>query len=230
MEQSEYAQQVLATIKQLEDEMARLEAQIKRAKDTIQTVAIRGLSETSGDAQQNLLWNLYWIHHKSVSTVSIAEALNIRINEIGKHVKDAYLSISCAACGKSYQVKVATRAKLKDAQGTEWRAKCPDCEAKEQEEAAARGQERQRQIAERESRLEELRAMPYKEYLKSPEWQATRERKLKRAQYRCELCFKAGRLNVHHKTYERRGNEDDHDLIVLCGTCHAKFHDKLIEE
>lgn len=87
--------------------------------------------------------------------------------------------------------------------------------------------ERQKRYAEQAARLEELRTMPYREYLQTAEWQETRKQALKRAHYKCQLCNREGRLNVHHKTYEHRGQELNSDLIVLCENCHGKFHDKL---
>jgi DNA-binding MarR family transcriptional regulator len=78
----------------------------------------------------------------------------------------------------------------------------------------------------KELRIKELRAMPYEEYLKTPEWQATRARMLKLAGYRCQVCNgKHNGLNVHHRTYERLGEERDSDLVVLCLLCHQMFHD-----
>jgi hypothetical protein len=69
-----------------------------------------------------------------------------------------------------------------------------------------------------------LKFMPYKKYLETPEWKAKRERKLIDAGFRCQLCNESGELNVHHRTYKDRGNEDLRDLIVLCRGCHKKFH------
>lgn len=67
----------------------------------------------------------------------------------------------------------------------------------------------------------------YSEYLKSEHWQKTRKRALSRAKYKCQLCGnKNEKLNVHHNTYENLGNEKNEDLIVLCESCHSKFHDK----
>jgi len=66
-------------------------------------------------------------------------------------------------------------------------------------------------------RLSELRAMPYEEYLKTPEWLVTRKRILKRANYQCQKCNATNVLfNVHHYTYERLGCEEDDDLVTLC--------------
>lgn len=76
--------------------------------------------------------------------------------------------------------------------------------------------------------------MDYIDFLKTPYWKAISEYKRKRANYCCELCCSKGKLNVHHKTYERHGSEHkfsvmDKDLICLCSDCHAKFHDKVVD-
>jgi hypothetical protein len=78
---------------------------------------------------------------------------------------------------------------------------------------------------EREAHEEALRTMPYVQYLQTPEWQERRALHLHAAHYRCQVC-NAGKvlLNVHHRTYERRGRETFKDLIVLCHECHALFH------
>lgn len=77
--------------------------------------------------------------------------------------------------------------------------------------------------------INKLKSMPYKEYLQTEHWKQTRGKALKKANYRCELCNSKIDLNVHHKTYENRGEEKPNDLIVLCHNCHSKFHDKLEE-
>jgi hypothetical protein len=86
-----------------------------------------------------------------------------------------------------------------------------------------------RSLPKEEARRLRLRAIPYREYLETPEWKALREKKLKAARFRCELCNEPGQLNVHHRTYERRGNEHLKDLIVLCRGCHEKFHGIMAE-
>ena len=65
---------------------------------------------------------------------------------------------------------------------------------------------------------------PYSEYLQSEHWQALRAAALKAAGNRCQLCYSDLRLEVHHRTYERRGCELLSDLTVLCHRCHAQFH------
>jgi hypothetical protein len=74
-------------------------------------------------------------------------------------------------------------------------------------------------------RLDELTAMPYREYLRTPEWQARRVRALEAALHRCSVCNTSSNLDVHHRTYERRGAEVETDLTVLCRSCHGLFHE-----
>lgn len=76
-----------------------------------------------------------------------------------------------------------------------------------------------------EKRLEELRTMPYAEYLETREWQERRRVHLEAAGNRCQLCNRGERLHVHHRTYKNRGNEHFGDLIVLCAACHKHFHE-----
>jgi hypothetical protein len=77
------------------------------------------------------------------------------------------------------------------------------------------------------ARQEELRKMPLVEYLQTPEWRVLRNRALIRAGHSCTLCPSRKHLNVHHRTYERRGHELLEDLIVLCRSCHQRHHDIL---
>lgn len=64
----------------------------------------------------------------------------------------------------------------------------------------------------------------YDAYLKSDHWQHMRA--LAREFYgdRCVLCGATRRLDVHHRTYERKGRERLSDLILLCRKCHGRFH------
>lgn len=66
--------------------------------------------------------------------------------------------------------------------------------------------------------------MDYKEYLQSPQWKAISKLAIQKAGFRCQLCNREGKLNVHHKTYENIFNEEMEDLIVLCEICHTRFH------
>lgn len=65
---------------------------------------------------------------------------------------------------------------------------------------------------------------PYKDYLRSERWQDVRVEILLRDKYCCVKCHSRNNLQVHHKTYERRGMEDKDDLMTLCESCHKKEH------
>jgi hypothetical protein len=74
-------------------------------------------------------------------------------------------------------------------------------------------------------RLDELRAMPYRLYLRTPEWKRTRAAALLRAGNACSLdVTHTENLEVHHRTYERLGEELVTDLVVLCHSCHELHH------
>lgn len=69
-----------------------------------------------------------------------------------------------------------------------------------------------------------LRTMPYDAYLRTDHWQRVRKAAIERADHRCQLCNAKAKLEVHHRTYERRGCERDNDVIALCANCHEEFH------
>jgi len=81
----------------------------------------------------------------------------------------------------------------------------------------------------RQARIAELRKMPFQEYRLTPEWRARRNRVLLRAGNRCELCYASGLIDVHHRTYDRYGDELHNDLIALCRPCHQRQHGILPE-
>jgi hypothetical protein len=64
----------------------------------------------------------------------------------------------------------------------------------------------------------------YDAYLRSPAWAARRRVALNAAGHRFQVCNRNQSLDVHHRTYERFGNEDPSDLTVLCRPCHKTFH------
>jgi hypothetical protein len=68
--------------------------------------------------------------------------------------------------------------------------------------------------------------MDYDVYIASVEWKAKSDAAKERAGGKCQLCGCRKKLETHHNTYERLGNELPEDLVVLCGTCHDVFHAK----
>jgi 5-methylcytosine-specific restriction endonuclease McrA len=85
-------------------------------------------------------------------------------------------------------------------------------------------EQRLRRLA-RQARTAQLRTMPFAEYRKQPEWQVRRVQALTRARYRCQMCSSHdATLDVHHNCYQNYGDERPEDLVVLCRSCHQKFH------
>jgi 5-methylcytosine-specific restriction endonuclease McrA len=69
-----------------------------------------------------------------------------------------------------------------------------------------------------------LRRLPYSSYLRTAHWFRVKTLALKRAHHQCALCPSTDRLDVHHKSYTRRGFEPPEDVVVLCRECHARHH------
>ena len=74
-------------------------------------------------------------------------------------------------------------------------------------------------------RISDLETISYEEYLQTSAWQARRQEALLAARWQCSTCGNADDLEVHHRTYARRGNERADDLEVLCTRCHRERHD-----
>jgi hypothetical protein len=136
--------------------------------------------------------------------------------------KYPYWSWTCPEC--SAEVPVTSRTDLQQLRRRGHNAwDCQQCRWRNTERSAAEWQQEQ---ARRREREHQLRTMPYKEYLQTPEWQERRKAALKRAGHSCQVCNRRRQLHVHHRTYERRGVELNRDLIVLCDECHALYHGK----
>jgi 5-methylcytosine-specific restriction endonuclease McrA len=63
----------------------------------------------------------------------------------------------------------------------------------------------------------------YLKYLRSPEWDIIRKRRIQFDQGRCKNCGAKLHLQVHNLSYDRLGDEDvKSDLKTLCVDCHLK--------
>lgn len=66
-----------------------------------------------------------------------------------------------------------------------------------------------------------------KKYMRSPEWDIIRTAVKNRDNNQCVVCSSNKRLEAHHITYKRLGNEKLSDLITLCRNCHQAIHDRI---
>lgn len=182
----------------------------------------------SGEAQEDIV-DLYW--NSDIPVAEIAEAYNLPDGRVVCEVAGpAHVNgISCARC--KGPITVYSRTALREERWLRWvnlktrEIVCDECEDKDRKISAELNQiERELREMDDRNRLQDLRTMPYREYLQTDEWKETRADALRAAEYRCQLCCAGGRLHVHHRTYVRRGDEHIGDLIVLCAECHETFH------
>lgn len=226
------------------------EEQVKVAKQHLHDAVLNLPSKIgeNDDLQDEIFHQLYWFHEDVPGNLlkeafQIRQASQTKKNALNRIMRDATLEVICIKCNQPYHIKVTSRhdmqmhrswiaSDIKHANSFNagWARTCDTCKAKRDTRNNELYKQEQRQ---REERLAYLQTMPYRDYLQTPEWEETRKKALKRAGFRCQICNAYGvRLNVHHRTYERRGNEDNRDLITLCEKCHGIFHEnsKLVRE
>jgi 5-methylcytosine-specific restriction endonuclease McrA len=68
--------------------------------------------------------------------------------------------------------------------------------------------------------------MEYRDYLQTEHWLNVRERVNEFWGRRCAVCNSPDNVQVHHRTYDHLGQERIQDVILLCDSCHTKFHGK----
>lgn len=78
--------------------------------------------------------------------------------------------------------------------------------------------------------IHQLSSMNYRDYLQTDYWKSVSNYIKNRDNGECVLCGETHHLQVHHKTYRHKGYEFQTDLHTLCGGCHAKFHDKQVQQ
>ena len=74
--------------------------------------------------------------------------------------------------------------------------------------------------------------MDYYTYINSGQWRDSPARlaELEAANFRCRICNASkaeAQLQVHHRTYERLGQEQVGDLTTVCAECHYTVTDML---
>jgi len=157
----------------------------------------------------------YWNEKAFPNATEAARALGFRRPEELQALAGQDLAGLCFWCDSPLFYRSRTARARRDVTDAWWfgeRLKCRAC--KEAEEAE-----------ERRETVKSLRSMPYADYLQTDHWFSVRRAALDRADHACLLCSAPGRLQVHHRTYDRRGCEAPSDLVVLCADCHQVFHD-----
>ncbi len=223
---TELADKEIVEMNALADLMASVEAaQVLEDKARSALENAKALASGVAERYPHLASDVYWAHERFASVIP---------QDVKRIYRDSFVTTEraqCECCNESYDVEFTSWAALRD-----WKRRsvskrdrvairliCPLCEASEKQR---RDESSRLYFEQKTERLHHLRTMPYREYLKTEEWQSVRKQSLKRARYRCQVCNGQGILDVHHRTYERRGCERLGDLTVLCRSCHSTFHDE----
>lgn len=223
------------------EKLQELLSEIKTLEDTLKGLKTNGVdfalddvaSQCPADQVQETVNMIYW-DMPTISAARIKESFvpDLKVHEWRDFILPRGTGKQCADCGVEFLAQSREHMKQINAYGTSKTiplmrlefhgdedrpdgALCPDCINARRE----RNKERMMQ-----DRAYKLKVMPYKEYLKTPEWAMTREACIERAGGKCQLCNSGGFMYVHHRSYESRGAEKDTDLIALCRNCHERFH------
>jgi len=187
-----------------------------------------GLGEMSRITLREMAQDAYWAVPE-LEVDWLATVFGMEVLEFLEFVCPSYTSFECDKCHEDIPVFCENRRDRDRWWGIA--LVCSDCEAKENRaayearERAALAKERAERDAQRAAHVAALKALPYREYLASDHWQAVRRSALEWQGDHCQICRGGGVLNVHHNTYERRGEEALGDLLVLCAGCHQLFHE-----
>jgi hypothetical protein len=220
---------VLSPRRRVADVIARLEGELVAAADledrarVLRKRTIDHLCDEMAqiDLDRHTLNYLYWYCPEiGVTELGLACGIAYPNAFVSLFIDPIESGFDCTRCGQP--VLARSRSEFKTMGGRRRSHVCHDC-LKRSSAASHKAYARERE--ERAARLNELKSMPYAEYLRTPEWQETRKAALRRARYACQVCNGSGvQLDVHHRTYERRGEEYARDVVVLCHPCHETFH------
>lgn len=210
-----------STLQQIQDMNDIIDVLKKKVKRKVGEIA----HQIEQDEKKEVAEYLYWVHSE-LPVDDIAKSFFDTTGNRLSYIVDGVYTVLCKKCGESITIKSRMQLKSLSSSGKYCPSSYYICDSCNSESYIKNHIEWINKEEDKKNRLEELKNMQYKEYLTTPEWRETRKKKLKRARYRCQVCNSNEKsLNVHHRTYERRGEERDEDLIVLCQDCHEMYHD-----
>lgn len=230
MEQDHITQQ-LTCLDAIYEEIKSTKTHLKELESKLEQGVYSAISSSpTTDEWAQIGAELYW-NREYVKPSWVYGAMGLTTYNLLDYIPPAYINVHCFKCGKEIEIKLTSRQQLKDLRsaerkGSSWsRSICPDCEAQRAKENEKYREEYHQRNERHKAYIRYLQQLPYAEYLKTDHWKEMRQRELKRAGFRCQVCnISRVQLHVHHRTYENRGNEQRGDLIVLCADCHETFH------
>lgn len=173
--------------------------------------------------------DLYWNTETAMKDLVARFAPGTSLAKFSKIAGPAVIALHCADCGQAYVASSRADADSTIKFDSEARRRhrvaqyhrCDKCNRTFRDKKFC---DEVQAAREKRAREEELRWMPYREYLGTDEWSERRKKVIRRAEFKCQVCAAGGRLHVHHRTYIRRGVERIEDMIALCADCHEIFH------
>jgi len=211
------------------EDRREMELAVKELKEKANSLVIELSNENN---KLEIAAYLYWVYPE-IRAKELSEAI-INQNNIHKFLNTIHsvtANISCDRCNNLIEIQSRTQlkeeAQRKNSESSRWaegfNILCKICQSEIMQTRHIQYREQEKAVT---TRLNSLRSMPYKEYLQTIEWKERRKKHLKSSGYRCQVCNSPEKpLDVHHRTYERRGQEYYKDLIVLCRSCHGTFHE-----
>ena len=175
-------------------------------------------SEEDDGAISSLIRYLYW--YTNIGVKEIGEYTELSHQLVVQRAGYLIFSASCSRCQSVFPSKRKSRSDL----GSKI---CPSCEAQniiDQHKVFLEDWIDSSWVKHDNPKMDKK---TYTAYLHSKHWKKVRSIALQNAGYKCQACScKDTILDVHHNSYDRLGNEDPSDLIVLCRSCHSKVHEK----
>jgi len=204
--------------------------EIKTMKEKINKLEYKSYniikSHVTEEEKIDIINYIYW-NILELSSKKIAEdVFNITVSEAMKLIKPFTTNITCIKCNDVLIVK--SRSQLNEYRLRIYgrRQEVYTCEKCLAEDRKKFHNKQEKEAKQRKNNVKYLKQLPYSEYLKSNHWEYMRKRMLIRASYKCQICNSSEFLNVHHRTYENKGDENYEDLVVLCNDCHRLYHNK----
>jgi len=211
----------LTGLEKIWGELAELEERQKDAQARVE----REISRLARNKHRaRALRQLYWDSLERVPVMILAQLFNIDVKNMAIAAGAQLEKTTCNLCSLEFELELKNRSARRELEReishrtkNPKHAICTHC-------LAFRKVDLELLRKQKGQRLDALHYAAYLEYLNTPQWRERRVRALKRAKNRCQLCSQKGRLNVHHRTYERLGSERPEDLTVLCENCHSSHH------
>lgn len=206
-------------------EISELEKEYKKKKQELREKAKKIVIDYKGEITQELIDFYYW--ESGLPTAILERKLDSN-KSLAKLARPCKIKIPCGTCGDDVIVKGKSRSELINLRYLSKFTLCESCKRKKNEkEPRKRNSLKLYNKSKNFTEIERLNNLTYQEYIETPYWDNTRKRALKAAGYRCQKCRKVNvPLDVHHLTYERRGQELLSDLLVVCRPCHEAIHGK----